>query len=383
MHRLAKWLWMVCIAMLLTGCWDRVESEERGFVVGAAIDTAVEKKLKLTFQFVVTSAFQGKGEGGKQGGDAFLNVSMEGHTLFKALRDMSTQTSRSPYLQHNRIILVSEEMARKGDLGKALDLFIRDHEMRRITKVMIAEGEASPILGIKPSYEKLPVLYIDSIAENPYKSSKILSPTIIGKVYGFLLGKASFAIPRIAKMKDKVEVAGAAIFKGSNKRMVGFLNENETMGLNFFTGKIKGGGLELKLNNQYVVFEIKGSKRTLDADVSDPEHPVFNINIFTEGNVAESSTSLDFLDPKVIAEVQAKTVEKIKSLTEDTVEKLQKDYKTDALGLGTFLKQEHYRAWQKIEKDWDQGNNLFSKCVIRVHVKVKMRIIGAIIETEK
>lgn len=382
MHSLRKWSWLIGLVMIATGCWDRVESEERGFVVGAAIDSAEEKKWNLTYQFVVTSALSSKEGGSKQGG-AFYNLSTEGNTLFKISRDMSTKVGRSPYLQHIKIILLSEEVAKKGDFGKAMDLFLRDHELRRAAKVMIADGEAKRILGINPTNEKLPVLYIDSISENPYKSSGMMPPTNVGKIHGYLLGKVSYAIPRIVGLKNKVKIGGAAIFKGKDNRMVGFINEKETAGLDFITGDVKGGAIEFKINDEFVVFELKGSKGKIHANVSDPEHPVFNIHIFAEGNVGESYASLDFLDQKVIAEVEKKVAMQIEDLANAAIDKLQKDYKTDALGLGTFLNREHYRTWKKIKDDWDTGRNLFSKCQIRIQVKVKMRIIGSIIESEK
>ncbi len=49
----------VLVVIPLAGCWDRVEIEDRGFVVGAALDLpdegTEENKIKLTNQFVVPS----------------------------------------------------------------------------------------------------------------------------------------------------------------------------------------------------------------------------------------------------------------------------------------------------------------------------------------
>lgn len=59
---------LLCLALFATGCWDRVEIEERGFVVGAGIDVAGEDdadKYILTFQFVIPGGLQGMGAGRK------------------------------------------------------------------------------------------------------------------------------------------------------------------------------------------------------------------------------------------------------------------------------------------------------------------------------
>jgi spore germination protein len=66
MSRMMK-ITSVLSLLLLTGCWDRVEIEERGFVVGVGVDllkkeereeqlddkqTIDETPFKLTYQFV-------------------------------------------------------------------------------------------------------------------------------------------------------------------------------------------------------------------------------------------------------------------------------------------------------------------------------------------
>ncbi|GJM81154.1 hypothetical protein HMSSN139_36500 [Paenibacillus sp. HMSSN-139] len=182
MRRVRGWLLALSLAVFTTGCWDRVEIEERGFVVGAGIDLAEEEEAEkgrymLTFQFVIPGGLQAKEGGSKNGKSAtFFNLSSSANTMFTAARDMSFLTSRSPYLQHLRMILISEEMAASGDLANALDLFLRDHEMRRATKIMVTEGEARKLLETNPKNEKLPVMYFESTALNPTKSSRIYPP---------------------------------------------------------------------------------------------------------------------------------------------------------------------------------------------------------------
>lgn len=377
-----KWVWLACLTIFITGCWDRVEIEDRGFVIGAALDTSDKKKIKLTFQFVVPSALSGKGQTGSSGAkDAFMNLTTEGNSIFDAARQMSTQASRSPYLQHIKIIILSEDLVRKGELSMALDLFIRDHEMRRASKVMIADGTtARKIFEIKPTNEQLPVLYIDSTSENKAKSASILPPTSVGDVHSFLLGDHSFAIPKITALDQKVKVSGSAVFDGSNKKMKGFLNSRETMGLNFMTGVVKGGSIEFQMNDKMVVLELKQSKRTIHANVSNPEHIVFNVEVDVEGNVAETEARLDLLDEKVLREIEKKVAEEVEKRTTMITQRAQKKYKLDFMGMGRYLEQSHFNTWKSIKDDWDQGANLFLKSEIQVKANVKVRIIGSTIE---
>lgn len=384
---------ILCLALIVTGCWDRVEIENRGFVIGIAIDKVKEKapskpkakqRLDATYQFVVPGALRGGGTaGGGQGGEAFLNLSSVGNTMFEISRTLASKTSRSPYLEHMQIILVSEDVAKKGQFAHVMDFFLRYPEMRRTIKIMVVEGEARKALEIAPKNEKLPTMYIHSASENSPKNAQMLPEVKLAEVHELLLKKGSFVIPRMTVREKEVKITGAAAFQGHNEKMVGFLGEEETEGLNMITGEIKGGILEIPVKDNLMVYEIKGMKRSIQARISDKDQIEFTINIESEGDVGESLDSLDYLDPAILSNIEKKVAKEIERLTNDTIKKVHEDFKVDVLGLGDYLNQEHYSTWKTIKDDWDHGRNYFAKSKIRVQAKVKLRTIGNVNQTVK
>src|SRR5699024_12123610 len=85
-----------------------------------------------------------------------------GESIFAINRKMLKETSRPPFYEQLRLLVISEEVALDGDLfASMLDLFIRDQEMRRIIKVIIAEDKAKDVLEVDPKPEKLPVVHVD------------------------------------------------------------------------------------------------------------------------------------------------------------------------------------------------------------------------------
>ncbi|MFC4598300.1 Ger(x)C family spore germination protein [Cohnella hongkongensis] len=369
----------VLIALAVSaGCWDRVEIEERGFVVGSAVDLAEDGTYELTFQYIVPRAVQGKSTGsGQTSAKPFQNISASGETLFKAARKMSNEVSRSPYLEHNKIIIVSEQLARAGKLPEVLDLFVRDPEMRRAAKVMISVGKAKKVLDIKPNIEALPVQYINSTSENPNKSESIVPTVTIGKVHRFLLEEHSYAIPRITKVGNRVSLSGAAVF-GSDNRLRGFLEGDETSGRNYFSGAILTDAIKIEMGGQLLEFEVKRATRKVRANVVDPKSPVFTVHVKVEGNIGESHASVDLLDPQIVREIEKRAAERIESNMYAVLEKLQKQYKADVIGFSECLNEDHHRVWDKIMRDWDRGENLFSQSKVIVRVGVRLRNIGAI-----
>jgi spore germination protein len=395
---------LALLPMVISGCWDRVEIEERGFVVGATVDTPKNVKAKeheveeagktskqhrysVTYQFVVPGELKqagGKSGGsGGGGGNGYFNITSEGDTMYGIARQIATRTSRSPYFEHIKVIIVSESIAKTGKLGDILDFFLRDPDMRRSAKLMIAQGRASKALEIQPKSEKLPVVYIESISKNIRKSARMLPFVKIGDVQSDILHGYSYALPRIVAEKSDMKVAGASIFQGINNKMVGHLGEMETMGLNFLQGEFKEGVIKTPTEKGSFVYEVKEVTRKIHADTSNKEHVHFTIDIESEGDIGESLVTRDFLDQKVLIQSEKQVAMAIKKLTQKTVNRLHKKFKVDAIGVGRYLKENEPKLWDEVEKDWDSGKNYFAKSTIDVNVVVHIRGIGSISKTKR
>jgi spore germination protein len=393
---------LICLlSLFVSGCWDMVEIDKRGFVIGVAVDVQKNEKTEekareeapdkpegkhrfvVTEQYVIPGALaqQGGSQGGGGGqGEAFLNLTSEGASMFEVSREMATRTSRSPFFQHLKLIIISEAIAKEKDaFAESLDYYLRDHELRRTSKVMIAKGEARKVIEVKPKNEKLPVMYIDSISENTKETARMLPEVSIGDIHEQLLSGMSFVLPRVTPDSSQIKMAGAAIIHGKSQKMVGFLGEEETEGLNFLTGNIKGGLLKIPVEDNLVVFEIQEATRTIQADVKNRDHMVFDISIEAEGDVIESFEQLDFLSGTVISDLEQKLAGEIERLAKDTVQKANKEFKTDFLRIGNYLNTEHNAAWNQVKNNWDFGRNYFAKSEIRVHAKVKIRSTGGVI----
>ena len=145
-------VFFIFCSLILSGCWDSVEVEKRGFVNGIAIDLAKsqdadsmkqleqspeqkqiqgqqlqpqaqnkgqetqeelekdeEKKLKLTQQLIVPSGLSSSQNGGLKG-PAYRNFSQTGDTIIEMNRDMFKQAGRITNVTHLNIVLLSQEL---------------------------------------------------------------------------------------------------------------------------------------------------------------------------------------------------------------------------------------------------------------------------------
>lgn len=391
---------MMVMILLLTGCWDRIEIEDRGFVIGVAIDlpenesveqhTSQEEANKprgqarflATYQFVNPAALSGGTNQGGGGGEPVFNLTTEGDTIMEINRSLATRTSRSPYLGHTKVVIISEEVAQSKHFANVMDFLLRYQEFRRSTQLMIAKDKAKEIIEIKPDLEKLPVMYIQSVGQNNYRSARMVAPTEIGDVHHDLLAGSSYVIQRIVGSDKEVKVAGSAVFHGKDNAFIGWLGEEETEGLNFIKGELEAGMLKVQVEDNLIGYEIKGATRDITVDKSNKENLKFTINIISEGNVPESLETLSWDRIDVLANVQGKVEEEVVRITEDAVNKLHGDFKTDALGLGQYLSKNEPKLWEEIKDDWEEGRGYFSKSSITVKAEVEIRNTGVIIKSE-
>ncbi|MBO9608735.1 MAG: Ger(x)C family spore germination protein [Paenibacillaceae bacterium] len=150
MKRTATLLGVVLALLPVSGCWDKSELPEKGYIMGVGIDSAGQGIYRLTTEVYKPS--QKAASNGKQG-ESYVNIVTEDDTLFEAIRDISIHLGRKAQFSHMRLIMISEPLAREQKLGDLLDVFYRDHEPRLNALLMIARGETGPYLLAKPKIE--------------------------------------------------------------------------------------------------------------------------------------------------------------------------------------------------------------------------------------
>jgi spore germination protein len=371
------------ILFLCSGCWDAIEIEQRGFVIGTGIDLNDEKNLKedaplkLTQQFVVPSGLGMNADSGQA--LAFQNIVSSGNTMFETVRRVAARTSRSPFYEHIKLIVFSERVAKSDYFPDVLDYFLRYPEMRRGTQVMITPENAFEILEVRPANEKLPTMYIQSISKNNYKNARMIPATRIGDLHEKLLDNNSFMVQMVKKMnEEEVKIAGHAVFNGHSDKLVGFIGEEATEGVNFITGEIEGGLLEAKVDDDIVVYELEEVKTDITPSYTSPDDITFKVKIETSGSIPETYKSFDLLKDQDWENIEHAIEKRVYEFTEIALQEIQKKLQTDIFTFGETLSVKYPHEWEKIKDKWDNGENYFKEAKVDVTVTSVISKSGAI-----
>ncbi|MGG0722584.1 Ger(x)C family spore germination protein [Bacillus mycoides] len=377
----------IVFLLLLTGCWSSHEIEELGFAVGLAIDkgkeTKIEKEIEekgggykkknlitTTYQFVKAQSSSDGGKGGVSQQKAYMNVAETSDSLHQSIREVALRRQRPIIFHHTKVIVVSESIARTYNLTQLLDIYVRDNEMRPSCFIMVSKGLASDVLKSKESGE-IPAFRLIEIEDNQYRSSRILPPMPLAKLPGKVKSGASFLLPNVISINGEVKYVGAAVMKGSTKKLRGFLNENELEGLMWITAKGKSGLVKSydKKTGKLVMYEVKTMKSKITPHVKGDKIS-FDVNVQSVGRLSESWAESEGAFKNAFLK---RVEQEVKRLVHRTLQKIQKEYKTDVAGFSTSLKIEYPKVWKKVEKDWDK---VFSKTPIKYNVKLTIEDYG-------
>ncbi|MBO7743952.1 hypothetical protein I8J29_07100 [Paenibacillus sp. MWE-103] len=236
---------LLCCGLAVSGCGDRAELPEKGFVMGVGIDDAGSGQVLVTFQIYKPS--QTVASRGKSG-TPYINVRTKDTSVMEAIRDVTIHLGRKAQFSHTRVILVSEKIARKIPVPQLLDIFYRDNEPRLTITLMITKGNASDYFDQRPFIENTvsQQYYLSERSEN-YFSGKTIGTNLLQLALQLRGESRVGAIPYLA-LDERITgsepgVAGLAIIKDG--LVTDRFSGQETEGLLMLMSRYTNGIVEI------------------------------------------------------------------------------------------------------------------------------------------
>lgn len=375
------------LALLVTGCWDRKEIENHGYVLGLGIDhvaplgpkglhdldetpqEAGQRKYKITYEMPKFNKSEASKEVSK--GQNHLIWAGEGESMFAITRMISTKTYFSPFFEDLQILIFSEAVAREG-IGDILDFFLRDSEMRRLTKVFVTPDRAEDILKAKLQVEEVNSTFIGKLTGNTAKAPYFAGKAELGQIAQAIRSKSSFVVPMIVFEDQEVRLLKGAVFN-KDQKMVGEMGELEILGGKILRKTLKEGIVVAPnpANPQHIVtFEIYENKIKVDSQVQD-DQILFTVEAVLIGNLGENMVhDQDAVDPVFTKAVEKAIAAEVTRSIKACFSK-QQQLKAEATELGSLVHRQHPDYWKKVQDRWDE--EVFPMAELDVNVKISIR----------
>lgn len=384
--------------LILTSCWSSREIESLGFATVVALDK-VEEQIELTTQFAITAALGGGDMGGGGGGGSeapVWTVSCKATDLASAIERMRTFVGKYPFWAHTRVLVIGEELARSG-IAPVLDYIMRSREFRFSTWVMVSEGPAKDLLEITPKLSKLPAELVAELNQIARENSVSVPRSLLDLLQLLVEEQASEPIlPILVKHEaptkakeaqgqeqpeqqstskaESLAMVGLAAFQGD--KMVGKLNAVESRGVLWLRGESKRGNLIVTVPGQgYVVQGQIYGRRTLKITQEAGELKA-KITIYQDGDLIEHNLDQFELNSAAIKELDTLLTARIQADVEATLWKIQKELRTDIIGIGERAYRLYPQLFQSL--NWQE---YYPTMPIEVEVHASFRRTGEMLQS--
>ncbi|WP_246009238.1 Ger(x)C family spore germination protein [Brevibacillus fluminis] len=379
---------LITSLLLLTGCWDSRDIDKNSFIIGIAIDKGKEPQFErdadkhggryrkkniitMTRQIILPSSSKSSDTSGG-GKRSYRNTSISGDSFHQILREFALE-NRNIIASHMKVLVISKAIAEKVRLDFMLNQAVRDNEIRNSTVIFMSRGEARLALSGKAE-ENTPSEYLLEIADNRNRTTRLLPQMTLQKVASKMASGSSFLLPAVYAEQERVKMIGAAVIKGSTRKAIGFLGEEEVEGMTWLTGKgARGVVKSLGDQNQLVVYEISSMKGKIIPHV-EGDDITFDVQVKSIGAVSEDwSFPGDAFENSFLKKVEQSTEKEIRRMVNQTIQSIQKKYKVDVGGFGEELRIAYPKVWKKVKANWDET---FSKAKINYNVNITVNAYG-------
>lgn len=410
-------LLLICLLLplFITGCFDSHEIGDFAYVTALGLEQGISDNMRITFQiakFSQSSGSSGEGEGG--GGkesEEMETITLDSSSLHSAISIANTNVSKYLNFMHLKVIVISEDLAKSGNVRECMAPIVRYRQIRRTTSVIVCKGKAEEFVSaLKPYSGELITQTIEELIENssitgyfpkidlndfydgmkaPYhallciygavnKEDKLKTEGTAFEGESDIPGDYYAGdIPR--KGGPEVELFGSTVFDGD--KMVGKLTGFETQMLLLVLDELKRAPFSItdpEKPETTVPFDVtEFDKPEISIDLNDGR-PKIQVKLKMEGNIASIQSGINYEAPekeKIIEEAFEKyLVEGI----ERTFDKC-KEFKTDVFNFGTTAVLQFWTI-----PEWEEYNWLekFPKSELKAEVDFKIRRAGKLLKSE-
>lgn len=399
------------LLLLTSGCLG-VEPDSLAYVTAIGFDKAQGGNLEVTVQYAKPASISGGGEEGGGGGgeDIVENVSVEAPNLYSGINIANHVVSKRFSLSHIKLLVFSGDVALDG-MQDILITVAMSEEIRPNVYMAVTAGSAKQYLdSVKPTMEINPTKYYQMVFEDnseggiPKNTAQnfffyrrtnerdgvlplagvidenedATSEAAPVNKEGFEYHVKNYMAGQVSEREgNKSEIIGMAVFK--NDKLIGKMGSIECELYNILTGDFKDGYLTFYLEKTpdlpITVKMFKNKKPKTEVDLKNRE---IKITVYMESDLYSLPdrsyilSNMDYLQEQLRKDLEY--------AANRFINKIQKEYGADILGLGSQVKKKFLTYTDFEEYNWKEQ---YADFKISVDVDLAVRRTGLIWNSEK
>ena len=377
---------IVLCMTILSGCYDNNEIEDLAYVIAIGIDEGDSNNFNLTFQTAVPKSIAGGGSsGGGGGGQSTVITSFKTDNFLSGLKKANQYLNRKINLSHTKIIVVSEDLAKKGvtaflnGLQKNIEIrpdvniivssdgakkYLESIESKLSTNpakyyallfksyetdFLVPDTQLEDYLYRAKNYTTQPVAIYTGIDKDINEASKPSSGGEGSESNGDSKKSGEESKKSGESEKKPMSIEGLAVFQMD--KMVGQLDSKESTLFALLTGS-KNKNIEVvdPFNSKFNVLGNVTKENTSTTKVKiDKGKPKIYINLKLNVDVKAVQSDNDYNDPEKAAKLKVAYEDYLNNGLKALLEKATGKFRSDIFGFGRLAKQSFLTKdeWEK------------------------------------
>ncbi|ULT57278.1 Ger(x)C family spore germination protein [Neobacillus drentensis] len=370
----ALFLTMVSSILFLTGCWSRVEINERSFVSSILVDKGKNGKIDVTLTFPLPNRLAtGQSGGSLSLGKPYASLTYSGTNISQAFHKMQVDLPRKISFGQAKLVIIGQEMAKEG-IKKILEFIIREPGLNINLPMYIAPGKAKEIIHMAPTFEKSQSRILLGFSKN-----EIALLTTPKDFFETVNGDMAVSILKVGKRKMVSEngkkvvwvgTDGVALFK--NYKMVDKLTSYEGRGALWLRNTIKQALVTIQSPTDHKEINLTVLQAKAKIHPSKNEPYAFDVHFNVEDDLAESDSTIDLSKEANIKKLELLAEKDIRKRIEAAFTTSKKTG-ADAFQFGEYLSWYKPKIWKKAQRNWTSIYQDKVKLNITVDLKIKRR----------
>ena len=406
---------------MITGCWDKVELENRGFIISIGIDRYDNKNKSNqakegleeseSDKYTVTAALPHVADMKESAViDKGKDVkTADSSTVTGCLQLMDAASSQTLYLAHAKILLLGKDLLSDESLFRqALDAMERNRDISRKIYLMSTKERADGLLKLNLPGEPMLGLFVESYYKNKGAGGAFSICKVLEKVVSDLHSTGCTLIPEVEQRPEgnkedqeegkseennndkgdneedksgEITLGGCAVIK--DYKLAGWLNDFETRGFAWVIGDCCDSEVNAPYNDRYLHFKVSKSKPKIRFSHNNGKlQCLIRVNVTGAINELDSATASDISSDMALSDADKlkfyeKTIEQaVSKEIVQTASRLQSEMAADIYNFKDLLRKKKYQLFLLYGDDWEKN---FQEMEIIPDVKVDIISIGTLL----
>ncbi|MDI6706861.1 MAG: Ger(x)C family spore germination protein [Bacillota bacterium] len=363
---------IISISMtVLSGCWDRMEIGSITFPVAMAMDRNAQTGMIDLYAQVVKTSVGPEGQMVK----TFETLESSGRTLSQAMYRMTDRAEQRISWKHINVIVISENFARHG-LAEVMDLLSRFTQIRDTSYLLVTDENLKELLQGNPKVDigiPTPLAAITISGERTAKT-KVVSLKDFFSAY--LSEGREPVIPKVSiaqREGDRIQLEFNELGVFKRDKLVGFITQEETMGLLWVVQKTTSGNLMIPCSsgkNGIISINPLQTRSRIIPDITDKLR--ITIEVKAEYSLIEMTCPV-VMTTNNVNEINRKVEEYVKKRIEQTIERTRKEFNLDVFGFGERVYRKYPQYWYENKDNWME---IYKDTEFKITVQAQMRRTG-------